>query len=370
MVTVEEPHRTMLALALVLVFVAVPGVMLVEQHQQLSRAQAVPATVTSSEVVRVDASTDDAGWEYEPRVEYTYEVDGTTYTSRELFPGATETRQYSFESEAAEVADQFPAGTTVEAYYDPADPAESFLIRRADGRWTLVGMAAFGLFGVALLSRRLVGLVREPADEESTTWSVEDPRCPECGEPIGATAVYCMHCSADLSEERAVGGAAAGAERAAETPETDPTAGPDAGPDESGGALLDPDGWVDNTLTAVVGVVGGLVVGVVGSLVLLLATTSGWGLLVGAAAWLGATVHLVRRRTVAGAVAHTAYAVAIVLLLVPLVALTPGMNGGTEDRVGLFVALLLVVVLPAGAAAVVGWVVSWVFVPDAAGAEA
>jgi hypothetical protein len=26
----------------------------------------------------------------------------------------------------------------------------------------------------------------------------EDPRCPECGEPIGATATYCMHCSADL----------------------------------------------------------------------------------------------------------------------------------------------------------------------------
>ena len=27
----------------------------------------------------------------------------------------------------------------------------------------------------------------------------DDPRCPECGEPIGQTATYCMHCSADLT---------------------------------------------------------------------------------------------------------------------------------------------------------------------------
>lgn len=31
------------------------------------------------------------------------------------------------------------------------------------------------------------------------TWrDGDDPRCPECGEPIGATATYCMHCSAEL----------------------------------------------------------------------------------------------------------------------------------------------------------------------------
>lgn len=31
------------------------------------------------------------------------------------------------------------------------------------------------------------------------TWrDADDPRCPECGEPIGATATYCMHCSAEL----------------------------------------------------------------------------------------------------------------------------------------------------------------------------
>ena len=29
----------------------------------------------------------------------------------------------------------------------------------------------------------------------------DDPRCPECGGPIGQTATYCMHCSADLTTE-------------------------------------------------------------------------------------------------------------------------------------------------------------------------
>jgi len=32
----------------------------------------------------------------------------------------------------------------------------------------------------------------------------EDPRCPECGEKISATATYCMHCYADLPTEEDV----------------------------------------------------------------------------------------------------------------------------------------------------------------------
>lgn len=31
--------------------------------------------------------------------------------------------------------------------------------------------------------------------------SKEDPVCPECAEPVGITAAYCMHCSADLTDD-------------------------------------------------------------------------------------------------------------------------------------------------------------------------
>jgi hypothetical protein len=184
--------------------------------------------------------------------------------------------------------------------------------------------------------------------------SASDPRCPECGGPIGQTATYCMHCSADLTEEQA----------AADTDGDeawDRTAPASAGSDASDaptGELLDPDGLVDNTLTVIVGIAGGLVVGLVGTTVPLILTGSGWAVPFGIVAWLGATAYLVRRRTVQAAVSKTGYAVAAVLLTVPVVALSPivTVDGGIEGRGGLFLVLLVFVAVPAGVAAILGLV--------------
>ncbi len=210
----------------------------------------------------------------------------------------------------------------------------------------------------------------------------ENPHCPECGEPIGQTATYCMHCSADLTAERAtadedgdgtwdraeVGTADTGtspreAVSGADDPGATPTASGESRADVTPAGdeqLLDPDGLVDNTLTAVVGIGGGLVVGVVGIVVLLALTGSGWALLFGLCAWLGSTIYLARRQTVQDAIAKGGYAVAVVLLVVPLVALSPLMDveGGLGERGGLFVVLLVFVVVPAGVAAAIGWVAS------------
>lgn len=204
-----------------------------------------------------------------------------------------------------------------------------------------------------------------------------DPRCPECGEPIGLTATYCMHCSADLTEER----------RAADTDEdgvleqsdtgwTD-AQNRDDGPQvkttdtEGTGQLLDPDGLVDNTLTAIVGIIGGLVVGVVGTVVLLIVTGNGWAVAFGLMTWLAATAYLVRRRTVQAAVAKSSYAVAIVLLVIPVIALSPlvSVDGGIEERGGLFVMLLLFAAVPAGIAVGIGWVAAQYIPEDASSGE-
>jgi len=214
--------------------------------------------------------------------------------------------------------------------------------------------------------------------------AAEDPRCPECGGPIGVTATYCMHCSADLTEERKAAdadgdgawdrtgagtGAESGTEAGAETGTgigTTPATGQgDAG--SGSGELLDDDGIVDNTLTVLVGIAGGVLVGVIGTVVLLAVTGSASAVLFGLAAWLGATAYLVRRRTVQGAVSKAGYAVAAVLLLVPFVAISPVMDveGGLEGRVGGFLVLLVLVAVPAGIAAVVGVVASR-FVPEEA----
>jgi hypothetical protein len=222
--------------------------------------------------------------------------------------------------------------------------------------------------------------------------SNDDPRCPECGEPIGQTATYCMHCSADLTDEQAAAdsdddgvwdsakpsaepagdgatgptsasgtsdagdGSGAGAE-SVDAPSFDDAAG--------GGRLLDPDGLVDDSLTVLVGIAGGIGIGLVGTFVLLAVTGSLWALVFGFVAWLSATAYLVRHRTVQGAVSRSAYGVSIVLLLVPVVALSPLMDDGLEARGGAFVGLLLGVLVPAGIAAAVGWIASR-FVPDEA----
>jgi len=186
--------------------------------------------------------------------------------------------------------------------------------------------------------------------------TADDPRCPECGEPIGQTATYCMHCSADLTDElQAADADADGAWDDASAAPAEPQAPPAT--DESG-QLLDPDGLVDNTLTVLVGIGGGVVVGAVGTVVLLFATGSGWALPFGLAAWLGATAYLVRRRTVQAAVSRTGYAIAVVLLLVPAVALSPAVSidGGLGERGGLFFVLFVFVLLPPGIAATLGWV--------------
>ena len=208
----------------------------------------------------------------------------------------------------------------------------------------------------------------------------EDPHCPECGEPIGQTATYCMHCSADLSDEQAAADtnddgawdAAGSSDGSADSGDAAPTYDPleDEGSDatvstDAGGQFLDPDGIVDNTLTVVVGIVGGVVVGIVATITLAVMTESVWGFLLGIVAWLGSTALLARQRTVQGAVEKSGYAVAVVLLLIPLVAFSPlaDVDGGLTGRGTFFLAALLAVSVPAGIAAVVGWVAGR-FAPD------
>ncbi|MEF8787297.1 MAG: zinc ribbon domain-containing protein [Haloarculaceae archaeon] len=210
-----------------------------------------------------------------------------------------------------------------------------------------------------------------------------DPHCPECGEPIGQTATYCMHCSADLTAERAAADAdddgdwdqtthtPSKSDEASVAGATASTVAEVSGIGTKDGQLLDPDGAVDDTLTVIVGIVGGIVVGIVGSIVLAVTTASAWGLLLGGVLWLGSTAYLVRRRTVQGAVSKTAYAVALVLLLVPLVALSPAMeaSGGLQQRGTSFVGIALIIFVPAAVAAGIGWVAGTFIPSDATGSD-
>lgn len=164
----------------------------------------------------------------------------------------------------------------------------------------------------------------------------DHPRCPECGNSIGATATYCIHCSTDLTQHRARGDAnddgywdgrtrtsGAGRETTSRTERGGSGLDGDALPATDSGRWLDPSGIIDDALTVAVGIAGGLIVGVVGTVGLLLITANDWVVLGGAVAWIASTAHLVRQPTIVEAVQRTAFATAAVLLLVPLIAFGP-----------------------------------------------
>jgi hypothetical protein len=160
-----------------------------------------------------------------------------------------------------------------------------------------------------------------------------------------------MHCSTEIPPDSVVDGTPGDSHRSRVT--ADVSTGDEAG--DRAERLIAVDSRLDNALTLVVGVVGGLVVGVGSTVVLLILTSSTWGVGLGVLAWLAVTAYLVRQPTVLQAVSKASFGVAIVLLLVPLVAFAPS-SGETRGmtRVILFVSMLGAVVIPAGITAGAG----------------
>lgn len=183
--------------------------------------------------------------------------------------------------------------------------------------------------------------------------SVADPRCPECGGPISATATYCLHCKADLGDR---------IDDSADANDADDV--PWAAASEAGSAegtaeaLLVPDGLVDDSLTVVVALVGGAVAGVLALIVLALATLHWVGVLGAVAVWLGSTVYLARRRTVHAAFRGAAYVGALLLVMVPMTAFSPALQGGDAGgRVVLFLFAAVVLGVPAAVIALFGYAI-------------
>ncbi|MHC1782320.1 MAG: DUF3592 domain-containing protein [Anaerolineaceae bacterium] len=91
----------------------------------------VPGTITVSDV-RQSSSTDDDGhvtFSYYPRVEYTYEVAGQSFTSKQVAFGGV--RGYGNPEKARQDLAKYPAGAAVTVFYNPEKPGEAVLERAA-----------------------------------------------------------------------------------------------------------------------------------------------------------------------------------------------------------------------------------------------
>jgi len=146
--TLHLSQRSTLLLLLAIGLLGFGGYDYVQQSQAVTNAVTVQATITDASVDRMEGGQ---GIDYEPEIQYTYQYQGETYTSDQVFP-STGIRTYSDRSMAESVVEAYEPGTTTRAYVSPAAPSDAFLIRERTP-WPLRAIAVGGfLFLVGVLA--------------------------------------------------------------------------------------------------------------------------------------------------------------------------------------------------------------------------
>lgn len=120
----------------------------VQQSDTIRNAVEVEATITETDVVTEGSVSGQTGGkvQYEPRVEFTYEYQGVSYTGTNIFPTHI-APEYDQRSKAESVISEYETGTTVTAYVDPNDPSDAFLKNKTSD----TSLVAAGIGGVISL---------------------------------------------------------------------------------------------------------------------------------------------------------------------------------------------------------------------------
>lgn len=139
-VPIKLTKVTIIALLLTAGAIGYGGYDYIQQSNAIDDAVAVNATVTETDIEQTGGRR---GIDYTADVRFTYEYEGTEYTSDRLFP-STLRPTYDTESKAESVLEPYETNETVTAYVDPSDPANGFLEqRRTDSPFVLSGIGAF-----------------------------------------------------------------------------------------------------------------------------------------------------------------------------------------------------------------------------------
>lgn len=148
---------------MVLVLIGGGAYLYVSNQQATENAEAVDATVVSSEVYDADpgdAPNDRENDEYRASVEYRYTYAGGTYTSENLCPGAGSgcAPTGNTPDEAEQFVSNYPEGETVTAYVQPDDPSQAYLVDSGGSPLLYLGMVGAGLVvGGLLIRKHLLG---------------------------------------------------------------------------------------------------------------------------------------------------------------------------------------------------------------------
>jgi hypothetical protein len=101
------------------------------QVRTISKWPSVRGTVLSSRVELRESG--EGGVMEHPAVVYSYEVKGETYKGERIAPGPSLSG-----SGAKQVVARYPAGNQVNVYYNPKDPSDSVLERKATILWVWI----------------------------------------------------------------------------------------------------------------------------------------------------------------------------------------------------------------------------------------
>ncbi|HQF08382.1 MAG TPA: DUF3592 domain-containing protein [Spirochaetota bacterium] len=114
---------------------------------------ATRAIITASQVNEID---DSEGVQYQPQISYTYHVGVMEYSSTSIYP--TGSWSSSFPSIALKTVSRYPAGKTVQVYYDPSRPEQAFLERKGL-LFIIIGLFTFAIT-LAVFSLALAGFIQ------------------------------------------------------------------------------------------------------------------------------------------------------------------------------------------------------------------